>query len=654
MMSKKTVYAVFFVFITLFSYSQKKKKDVLLTIDGNPVYASEFVSVFKKNLDLVQDDTQKSVTGYLDLFIDYKLKIAEAYNQGLDTTSYYKKEFNTYRDQLARNYIYEDAVTEEVAREAYQRSLEQINADHILIKVGYDATPKDTLEAYNKIAAVRKKALAGEDFNELAKKYSEEPGAKERAGKLGWFSALQMVYPFETAAYNTKVGAVSDIVRTSYGYHIIKVNDRRKTANEISVSHIMISPKKNDSTFNPKERIYEIYAMLQQGESFESLAKQFSDDKGSGQEGGKLKPFGRGRIRAPKFEDVAFSLTKEGEISEPFQSKFGWHIIRLDKIHPLKTFEERKADLEKKVSKGERSKKINKTVAQRIKEKFGFKKGAPFIPFFNTYVTDSILENKWKYTPISQKDNKVLFTIGDKQITFDDFAKFIATNQGHTPRVKIKEEKLKNLYADFEAYTVKEYFKEQLEKENPAYAAILDEYRNGLLIFDVMEKNVWNKAKTDSIGAKAFYEKNKNNYLWQTRIEGAIFSATSQDVAEQVKQLLTQGKSVEAVKNEINTDGKIQVIVTTGTFEITQRELPKDFKPSLGVSDIYNKENSFVVVQTQKIIPPAPKTFEEVKGKVISDYQNYLEKEWIQNLREKHQISINKKAVKKLKKQLKS
>lgn len=653
-MRKKTVSIVFFVFITILSFSQKKKKDVLLTIDGKPVYASEFARVFKKNLDLVQDDSQKNVAGYLDLFIDYKLKIAEAYNQGLDTTVSYVKEFNKYRDQLSRNYIYEDAVTEEVAREAYERSLEQINADHILVKVGYNATPKDTLEAYNKIVEIRKKALAGEDFNALAKKYSEEPAAKERGGKLGWFSALQMVYPFETAAYNTEVGTISDIVRTSYGYHIIKVNDRRKTGNEISVSHIMVTPKKNDSTFNPKERIYEIYAMLMQGESFESLAKQFSDDKGSGQEGGKLKPFGRGRIRAPKFEDVAFSLKKEGEISEPFQSKFGWHIIRLDKILPIKTFEERKADLEQKVSKGDRSKKINQTVAQRIKEKFGFKKGESYLPFFTSYVSDSILENKWKYTPIAKEDDRVIFTIGNKKITFNDFAKFIEANQGHIARLKIKEKKLKNLYSDFEAHTVKEYFKEQLEKENPEYAAILDEYRNGLLIFDVMEKNVWNKAKTDSLGAKAFYEKNKENYLWQTRIEGAIFSTSQPEVAKQVRQLLSQGKSVDEIKNQINKDGKIQVIVTTGIFEITQKELPKDFKPSLGVSEIYNKENTYVIVQTNKIIPPEPKPFKEVKGKVISDYQNYLEKEWMQSLRAKHQISINKKTLKKLKKQFKS
>ncbi len=652
-MTKKILFSLFFVSLSIVSFSQKKK-DVLMTINDKPVYISEFARVFKKNLDLVQDDNQKSVDGYLDLFVDYKLKIAEAYAQGLDTTKTYKKEFYKYRDQLARNYIYEDAVTKDIAKEAYQRGLEEVNADHILIKVGYDASPQDTLTAYNKLNEIRQKALAGEDFSELAKKYSEEPGANERAGKLGWFSVFQMVYPFETAAYTTQVGEISEIVRTSFGYHIIKINDKRVKEPEITVSHIMISPKKNDSTFDPKQRINEIYAMIQQGESFESLAKQFSDDKASGKNGGKLRPFGKGKLRAPKFEEEAFKLKKEGELSQPIQSKFGWHIIRLDKIHPIKSFEEEQIELEKQVSRGDRSKIITQTVTHRIKQKFGFTKGEDFAPFFNSYVTDSVLNRKWKYTPIPDAQNKTLFTIGSKTVTFRDFAKFIEGKQKNTRRVNSKEEMIMIMYEDFENTTVKDYFKQELEKENPEYAAILDEYRSGLLIFDVMEKNIWDKAKTDSLGLQAFYEKNKQQYLWKTRVDAVIFSATNEATAKQVQQLLTAGKTVDQIKETVNKDGKVSVIVTEGVFELNQRELPEGFEAIKGVSRIYPKESSFVVVQVNKVLTPSVKPLEDVKGKVISDYQNYLEKEWISKLHTKYNVEINKKALKKLKKQFKS
>src|SRR5690606_34475205 len=328
--------------------SSQNKKDVLMTIEGKPVYANEFKRVYKKNLDLVQEESQKDMDGYLQLFIDYKLKIKEAEAQGLAEKESYKNELSKYRDQLSRNYLFEDKVTAELAQEAYLRGKEESDASHILIRVDYEAMPQDTLAAYNKIKSIREKALKGEDFDQLAKTYSEEPGAKTRGGNLGYFSVFSMVYPFETAAYNTKVGNISEIVRTSFGYHILKVNDRREKLPKISVSHIMISDKKGAKSFNPEERINELYTMLQQGESFESLAKQFSDDKNSAVKDGKLTPFSKGDLRAPEFEDMAYSLKTVGEISKPVKTDFGWHIIRLDEKLAVETFEQQKENLDKK------------------------------------------------------------------------------------------------------------------------------------------------------------------------------------------------------------------------------------------------------------------------------------------------------------------
>ncbi len=321
---------------TIFGAQAQKNKDVLMTINDKPVYSQEFINVYNKNLDLVKDESQKSVDGYLDLFIDYKLKVAEAYAQDLHKETNYKLEFEKYRDQLSRNYIYDTKVTEDLAIEAYNRSKEEIDADHILVRVGYDDSPQDTLAAYNKISEARTKALAGQDFKKLVAEYSEEPGAAKRGGALGYFTAFSMVYPFESMAYKTPEGEISEIVRTNFGYHILKINDRRPSSDPILVSHIMIAVKDGNDD-DAKKRINEIYQLLQQGNDFESLAKEFSDDKSSGVKGGRLKQFKRGQLRSPEFENAAYELKNIGEISKPIKTNFGWHVIRLEeRFTPLK------------------------------------------------------------------------------------------------------------------------------------------------------------------------------------------------------------------------------------------------------------------------------------------------------------------------------
>ncbi|WP_347374915.1 peptidylprolyl isomerase [Aequorivita sp. Q41] len=639
-------------FICATVYSQDKK-DVLMTINEKPVYAKEFERVYKKNLDLVQDESQKDIDGYLDLFIDYKLKIAEAKAQGLDKESNYLSELSKYRDQLSRNYIYENKITEELAKEAYERGMLDIDATHILIKVDYEAVPQDTLAAYNKIKSIREKALKGEDFKKLARTYSEEPGSKERGGELGYFSVFTMVYPFENAAYNTKVGEISEITRTSFGYHIIKVNDKRKRLPKIEVSHIMISDKKGARTFNPEERINEIYAMLNQGEAFESLAKQFSDDKNSAVNGGKLKPFTKGELRASEFEDAAYALKNPGDLSKPIKTDFGWHVIRLEEKLPMESFESKREELEKKVTDGDRSKIVTSTVNKRIKEKYGFKKGVSYLPYFDTYLGDAILKRSWTMTPIPAEEDKVLFTIGDKNATFTGFAKYIEDRQRSTRPYKLKEKLLVEFYDEFETKELKDYFKEKLEEENEDYAAILNEYRDGLLIFDVMDKNIWQKGKNDSIGLQQYYEKTKENYQWKQRVDADIYSATTEAFAQQIQKMLNEGKTSEEIKTALNTDDTVNVLITPGVFEIDQRELPQNLEIKKGVSKISQNNDSFVIVNIKDIIAPGIKSFEDIKGKVLSNYQNEIEATWMQSLHSKYNVEVNKKGLKRVKKSLK-
>lgn len=649
----KKYFTLFTALLLTISVFAQKKKDILLEIDNKPVYVNEFKRVYSKNLDLVQQESQRDIDGYLELFIDYKLKIAEAKNQKLDEKSEYLSEFEKYRNQLSRNFLAEDQLVSELAKEAFERGKEEIDASHILIRVGYEALPKDTLEAYNKIKAVREKALKGEDFAVLAQKNSEEPNAKETKGHLGYFTVMQMVYPFETEAYNTKVGEISNIVRSSFGYHIIKVHDRRERAPKIAVSHIMISDKQGARNFNPKERIEEILAMYKQGSSFEELAKEYSDDLATGRLGGALKAFRKGELRSDEFEEAAYGLKNAGDVSEPVQSAFGWHIIRLDEILAPESFEDQKEELEKKIATGDRAKSIVTTINKDIKKKYGFKNGSDYHAFFNTYVTDSILHRKWKRTPIATSDNKTLFKIGDKEVKFSDFAEYIESNQKTIRPTTDKEVLLANFYNDFETETLREYFKNRLEKENEDYAAVLNEYREGLLIFDVMEHNIWEKAKTDSIGIQNFYEKSKQNYRWKKRVSGDVFSTTSQIMAERVQTMLKGGKEAEEIKSELNAHGEINVMLTQGNFEIDQNILPENLELKEGVSSVYPRNGSFIVVNIQEILPEGIKDLDDVRGTVVSQYQNQVEKDWMESLHSKYQVKINEKTLKRLKKELK-
>lgn len=650
---KKYLVSIFILLAFNLSNAQNKK-DVLLTVDGKPVYISEFKRVYNKNLDLVQDASQKSVDGYLDLFIDYKLKVAEAYDQKLDQIESYTSEFNKYRDQLSRSYIFEDKITGELVKEAYERGLEEISANHILILSSYEDLPQDTLKAYNKIKAIYEKAKSGEDFITLAKGNSEEPNAKETAGKLEYFSVFTMVYPFETMAYNTKVGMVSEIVRTQFGYHIIKVNDRRKRVGQITVSHIMISPNEKDSTFNPKARVDELSALIRQGESFENLARQYSDDKNSAKNGGKLQKFRKGALRAPEFEDAAFGLKNPGDIARPVKTKFGWHIIRLEEKHPIPSFEDEKATLEQKTKGGLRSKIVTSAVNNIIKEKYSYKKGEDYHPFFENYVTDDVLKRKWNYDTLTLAQDKILFTIGNKELRFNDFGSFISERQLKTSAYKTKLSMIAGFYDEFETLELKNYFKENLEFENEDYAATISEYRNGLLIFDVMNQNIWLKAKSDSVGLQKYYEKVKDKYLWKERVEAVIVSSADNAIAVRAKDLLSEGKTPDEIKESLNTADKVNVLITKGVFENGQRELPSNFEVKEGVSGVYSNEDEFSVVRVTEVFPIGVKDLEVIKGKVMSEYQNFLEKEWIKELRQKYKVEIHKKALKRVKKELNS
>lgn len=379
-MKLKHVFLGFLMGFFLVANAQSSSKEVLFTIDDQPFYTDEFIRVYNKNLDLVKDESQKDLNLYLELFIGYKLKVSKANKLGLQNNSQYQTELKSYRTQLSKNYTTDSKVTKELVDEGYKRLLKEVNASHILILADENATPADTLAAYNKVMAIRSRIQNGEDFGTLAAALSQDPSAKDNKGNLGYFTSFKMVYAFENGAYNTSLGSVSMPVRTRFGYHLIKVNDIRDNRGEVAVSHIMILKNKEGvAVENAKATCEAIYQKLQQGENFEELAKQFSEDKSSASKGGALNRFASGQLSSEEFENQAFTLTKENPISKPFETQFGWHIVRLMDKFPVKSYEDSKLELENKISKDDRSRLITNSLTEKLRVKYPIKKRSKII-----------------------------------------------------------------------------------------------------------------------------------------------------------------------------------------------------------------------------------------------------------------------------------
>lgn len=637
------------------SQAQQTPKKALFTIDETPFYTDEFKRVYNKNIDLVKDESQKDLNEYLNLYVGYKLKIKKAQKLGLQNDTKYINELNSYRTQLTKNYLTDVKVTNELVREAYNRSLKEINGSHILFLIDENASPADTLKAYNKAIAVRKRIESGEDFGNLAVEFSEDPSAKENKGNLGYFSVFRMVYPFESGAYNTPLGTVSKPVRTRFGYHLIKVNSVRDNRGEVSVSHIMLM-KSEDKEVNEKNksRIQEIYQKLQQGERFEELAKQFSEDKSSGSNGGKMANFSSGQLSSETFENVAFSLTKEATLSKPFESDFGWHIVKLNEKFAVKSFEEMEADLQNKISRDERARLIQNSLTERLKKKYKYTTDKKVYNGILKSFTDEFYKGSWKNEDIKSPFNEAVLTIESNKISGRDFLNFIDKNQRNVMEVKPLSKMMSVLYNQFVEAELNKYYNNNLENEFPEFANVMSEYRDGLLLFDLMEKEIWEKSKTDTLGLKVFFENNKAQYHWNKRYDILVVSSTKQDYIKKAEKLLKKGKSAAEIKETLNKGTEVEVIEKEGVFEEGSTLLPKNIQDKKGITSINKEGDYYFVSRINAILPAAPKTFEECEGKVINDYQQYLEENWVSNLKKEFQIKINQDVFEQVKAEIKS
>ncbi|MFM1932990.1 MAG: hypothetical protein RL226_2293 [Bacteroidota bacterium] len=633
------------VFIVIATQAQTGN-DIVLTVAGENVTRNDFESIFKKNnRDSVI--TRASLDEYMELFINFKLKVKEARELGLDTNAAFTRELKGYRKQLARPYLIDNELLDELVQEAYERSKTEVRAAHILVKVEQNASPEDTLAAYNRAIKLRNRILAGEVFADVARSKggSDDPSVRDNGGDLGYFSAFQMVYPFESAAFSTPVGEVSMPIRTRYGYHIVKTIDKRLARGEIKVSHIMVrTPTGNDPAVlaEAEAKIKEIYQKLQEGADFSEMAMRYSQDASTSKTGGELPWFGTGKM-VEEFENVSFGLKNNGDVSEPFRSSYGWHIVKRIDYRPVASFEDSEAEIRKKVSRDSRADLTKASFLAKLRKQYGTTINAKALkPIYKAAAQDSAFSggNTLEVKKL-KKLNKQLFSVDGSVYTarqFYDYLRETKVRKRDLTGKQIVDEQL----AEYIDKQLVDYEDSKLESKHNDFRLLMNEYHDGILLFELTDKKVWSKAVKDTLGLEAFYAANQNKFMWKERITGATFSCATEAIAKQVTKMISKGKTPIEIKEELNKDSNLNVILEESTWEKGDNELMNQVEWKPGTVSTVPFNGQFVVVQVVEVIPPVAKRLDEARGMITAEYQSYLEKQWIEELRTKYNFSVNR------------
>lgn len=635
----------------LFSLNSMAQTDnVVMEIDGKKVTKSEFLQIYLKNNSNPKYDKQ-SLDEYMELFKKFKLKVAEAEALGYDTIPKLKKELAGYRKQLSQPYLIDSTKNSALVKQAYERMKNEVHAAHILVKVAENASPEDTLAAYNRIMAIKKRIENGEDFATVAKgkNGSDDPSAVRNGGDLGYFTAFQMVYQFEEAAYNTPVGKISNPVRTKFGYHIIKVIDLRPARGTMKAAHIMVATGRDASPEDIEaahKKVDEIYSKLQAGESFEKLASEFSDDAQTAEKGGELPLFGTGTTTrmVPEFEEAAFTLKTNGEISKPVQTAFGYHIVKRLDLTPLRSFDELKKEIQGKVNKDERSIVTQQSFIEKLKKSYAFKDNySKSSKWFVQNIDSNYFKGAWKADGL--KTNTIMFTLDKKGFTQKDFASYLQKNYRNFKNMEAKA-LVQKQYAAWQNSEILAYEESKLDSKYPDFKALMQEYHDGILLYEIMSDKVWNKAIKDTSGLKTFFEGHNSNYTWGKRYNAYVYECLNEDIAKKVATMLKSDTiSSRTIINAVNKDSELNLRVRTGKYEIESTPYLKGHDLKKGVNPVYSYDGKYYIVKVDEILQPTAKTMTEAKGAATSDYQNYLEKEWLAEIAKKHPIVIHEQVL---------
>jgi len=628
--------------VLIATVSVAQKDPVVMTVNGVDVTKSEFEHIFKKN-NKDEDITKEDIDEYLELFTNFKLKVTAAEELGLQDDEKFIKELAQYREQLAQPYLVDQSMNEMLMKEAYSHMQYEVYASHILIKADANATPEDTLKAYTKLMEARKKIEGGEDFATVAKQYSEDPSAKQNSGSLGYFTAFKMVYPFEKAAFDTEPGKLSNVIRTRFGYHFLKVHDKREARGTRLAAHILIRVNDEDNRSKLEEaekKAQEIYAMLKEGKEFEQLAKQFSEDRNSAAIGGKLKWFGAGDL-IPAFDEALFTLKNDGDYAAPVKTRFGWHIIKRLEAKEIGSYGDVKSEIKSKIAKDARNAKTKASFIAKLKKEYKFKENRKGLDAFADRMDSTLLQGKYKYEEKSG-DSKSLFSFNKTEYTISDFGKHLEDNQYKTKDTDLQK-LLNTRYESWVSGALIDFEKSQLESKYIKYKMLMKEYRDGILLFELTDQKVWGKAVKDTSGLKSYYNDHAADFVWSERADGVFYFCINDEIASQVQTMLTMGEGQDTIIKVVNRDSPLNVNVRARTEEISSLEYTNQL--SKGVNGPFDYNGQKVVVFVNDIMAPGPKKLKEAKGIITAAYQDHLEKEWIAELKSKYPVKVNKEVL---------
>lgn len=651
---RSSLLVIMILLLPVICQAQDLNNKILFTAGGNKVQAGEFIRMYKKSMEPGKTPDADS---YLQQYIVFKLKVADAVSLGYDSTQSFKTELNGYRNQLAQSYLTDSQTKEKLLQKAYQRSLTEINGWHILIAVAPEASPEDTMKAWQKASDVHERIIKGESFESVARGTSDDQSVKINGGNLGYFTVFQMIMPFEDAAYSLRKGAVSDPVRTPYGYHIIKVKDKRPARGKVRVAHIMKAAPPGTSEQDSKkaeEEINTIYKQLQDGASFAELAKKYSDHKESAPKGGELNWFGTGEIISD-FSEAAFSLKDTGTYTKPVRTIYGWHIIKLLEKKAPGTFEESKSYLESKINQSYLNSISKKSFVEKLKKEYKFKIIPETYNWFVLNTDTNIIQGVKKYDRTTMPEG-ILYSFANKSVTTADFASYIE-KRGSMIVTKDSSVFINRSIETRVADQLISYENSVLEKKYPEFRYLMNEFHDGILLFEISGKKVWNRVSEDSAGIRAFYENHKNEYLSKRGIEARLYTLKSagsgKQLSDSYKKFSHKSNADELLKKKFNRKGDTLLIIKEGKWYTGD-------SPEIDKLTWSNGSQSFTlngmpsIINIYRVIEPSPVSFEEVQGEMMIKYQDFLENEWVKQLKEKYSVKVDNTVLEEVKQKLKN
>ena len=630
--------------LLLFTFSfqafAQQPTDMLVTINDSIYQVADFERLYNKNIDIIVDELQKDVGNYFDLYTLYKLRLQNAYNLKLDKSDRINQDITKFRNELAEKYFINESTLNALVEEALERSKFEINASHILIAVDELAQPQDTLAAYNQALKIRDEVLNGLSFEKAAEKYSNDLSAKSNKGNLGYFSVFRMVYPFETGAYNTKVGDISLPVRSNFGYHLIKVNNKRATPKPKNIAHILVETKDiNDQ--QAKKEINDIYKRLELGDPFHDVAFHFSEDITTRDNGGNLGMYNEGNLNIEGISDILYDLNFNGAYSKPFFSQYGWHIVAVTKVNDLPNQTDLKDLFLKRVKNDSRAILLEKDLIDYLKELYQFKIDQTHLAETVKMLHREEMMNQPKVDS-NPDTEKVVATYSDKKITPKNILEHIYSFANQYAFLKTDELVINKALHNYSLRKLKEEYDSQLENKFPDFAHTLKEYKEGLMLFDLLEQQIWDKTATDTLALMQYYETHKEKYVQPDHFTGEVYVFKKRYDAK-IYHKIIKGRY------DVNEDDFPMVYKYQGRFTLDDKRLP----PNLDIQTIGNKvikhNNLFYVffVRDKKFenIPD----YKTIQSKISADYQTEYEKEYNQNLLQKANIKVNQPILDQLK-----